>query len=146
MMRWVYSRARARAKFQIGKNKNSRAKKEKSFWSSQEKTYPSRPSLRIIGFVIEHPRVRHLFYSISLPRITRSFWGDVFKRVFLWRWTCIKMCLSIRQTVFFLSFPLIRRDFCGRTPSEFFLLSFVLGMDVCAHNTKYFQIQRLLAF
>ena len=55
------------------------------------------------------------------------------------------MCLSIRQTVFFLSFPLIRKNFfCGRNFfSEFFLLSFVLGMDVCAHNTKYFQIQRL---
>jgi hypothetical protein len=28
----VFPSARARAKFQIGKNKNSRAKKEKSFW------------------------------------------------------------------------------------------------------------------
>ena len=47
---------------------------------------------------------------------------------------------------FFSFVPPHQKRFLWEDPLRIFLLSFVLGMDMCAHNTKYFQIQRLLAF
>ena len=66
-------RARAhKGKIPNWKNKNSRAKRRKEFLVVAGKTYPSRPSLRIIGFVIEYPRSDISFnishFHVSLAR------------------------------------------------------------------------------